>query len=165
MSKVTEAGSRPIGNHVSAKAAIDQVVSTFFSAFNNKDNHVADLECLNEIFTINGCLSKTCGEPVSTSTLVDFVAARHLLLNGGYLQQFSEREIWERTDIFGSVAHRLCVYEKSGILHGNFFETMGMKSIQLLRTEHGWKISSVAWDDERDGLSVADVMDEIRSNI
>ena len=27
-----------------------------------------------------------------------------------------------------------------------------MKSIQLVNTEKGWRICSVVWDDERDGI-------------
>jgi len=29
-----------------------------------------------------------------------------------------------------------------------------MKTLQLVRTAGGWRISAVAWDDERDGLEV-----------
>ena len=36
-------------------------------------------------------------------------------------------------------------------LSGQRFEAKGMKSIQLVNTEQGWRICSVVWDDERDG--------------
>ncbi len=32
----------------------------------------------------------------------------------------------------------------------------GMKTLQLVRTAAGWKISGAAWDDEREGLSLDD---------
>lgn len=136
------------------KLAIDLVVSGFFSAFNNKDGKSVDLQCLNDIFVPGGVTVKTCGEPPSVCSLADFVASRHKLLNDGELDDFSEEELWERTDIFGSIAQRLCLYKKSGVLSGKKFETKGMKSIQLVNTETGWKISSVAWDDERAGVAV-----------
>ena len=147
-------GVHEISHDDANKAAIDQVVSTFFSSFNNRDGKLADLDGLSEIFLPNGVIVKTCGEPPTVLNLVDFVAPRESLLNGGELEDFSEEEIWERTDIFGSVAQRFCSYKKSGVLAGEKFETRGMKSIQLINTESGWKIAALAWDDERSGVSV-----------
>jgi hypothetical protein len=37
-----------------------------------------------------------------------------------------------------------------------------MKSIQLINTEAGWKISAVAWDDEREGVFIPVIVDEIK---
>ena len=125
-----------------------------FSSFNNRDGKLADLDGLSEIFLPNGVIVKTCGEPPTVFNLAEFVAPRDALLNGGELEDFSEEELWERTDIFGSVAQRFCLYKKSGVIAGEKFETRGMKSIQLVNTESGWKIASLAWDDERSGVSI-----------
>lgn len=45
-------------------------------------------------------------------------------------------------------------YGKSGTLKGVSFEARGMISTQFVRTPAGWKMSSMAWDDERPGLSI-----------
>jgi hypothetical protein len=147
-------GVHEISHDDTNKAAIDQIVSTLFSSFNNRNGKLADLNSLSDIFLPNGAIVKTCGEPPTVLNLADFVAPRDILLNGGELEDFSEEEIWERTDIFGSVAQRFCLYKKSGALAGEKFETRGMKSIQLVNTESGWKIASLAWDDERSGVSI-----------
>jgi len=147
-------GVHEISHDDANKAAIDQVVSTLFSSFNNRHGNLADLDRLSEIFLPNGVIVKTCGEPPTVFNLVDFVAPRELLLNGGDLKDFSEEEIWERTDIFGGVAQRFCLYKKSGVFAGEKFETRGMKSIQLVSTESGWKIVSLIWDDERSGVRI-----------
>ena len=152
---------RAINNYETEKSAIDQVVNRFFSAFNNKNGRQADLDSLSDIFVADGLIVKTCGGSPSVCNLAEFIAPRRELLNGGDLKNFSEQEVWERTDIFGSVAQRLCVYEKSGVLSGQEFASKGMKSIQLIKTEAGWKISSVAWDDEREGFSVPATGEEI----
>ena len=137
------------------KLAIDGVVNRFFSAFNNKNGRSADLGSLADIFMEGAVIIKTCGSPISVHSLTEFMMPRRKLLNGGQLEEFSEEELWERTDIFGNVAQRFCLYRKSGVLSGERFENKGMKSIQLVKTESGWKMSSVAWDDERAGLAVA----------
>ena len=36
------------------------------------------------------------------------------------------------------------------MLDGEPFTGRGAKSVQLVRTSDGWRISAVAWDDERD---------------
>jgi len=41
----------------------------------------------------------------------------------------------------------------AGCLDGRAFRTRGMKTFQFVRTPAGWRISAVAWDDEREGLS------------
>jgi hypothetical protein len=60
----------------------------------------------------------------------------------------------ERTDIFGGIAQRFSLYEKSGVQLGRPFLTRGVKSLQFVRTAEGWKIAAVAWDDERENQEI-----------
>jgi hypothetical protein len=57
--------------------------------------------------------------------------------------------------IFGNVAHRFSAYAKAGISDGTSFEARGVITTQFVKTLGGWKISAMAWDDERPGLSIA----------
>jgi hypothetical protein len=59
--------------------------------------------------------------------------------------------------VFGDVAQHFCSYEKSGVQDGVPFTGRGMKTVQLVRMPEGWRISAVAWDDEREGLTVRPV--------
>ena len=143
-----------IEHYDAEKSAIDHLVSRFFSAFTNVNGTCVNLDGLTDIFLSGAVIIKTCGEPISLDSLAEFIEPRKKLLNGGELEEFSEEELWERTDIFGGIAQRMCLYRKSGVLSGNRFETKGMKSMQLVNTEAGWKISSVLWDDEREGVAI-----------
>ena len=58
------------------------------------------------------------------------------------------------TQVFGRVAQRFSTYAKSGTLKGVAFEARGMISTQFVATPEGWKMSVMAWDDERPGLSL-----------
>ena len=71
------------------------------------------------------------------------------MLSDGTLTNFCEREIFQKTEIFRGVAQRFCLYEKSGELNGERFETKGMKTIQFIKANEEWKMSSVAWSDEK----------------
>lgn len=141
-------------NDVDEKRAIDTVVNKFFSAFDNRNAKPAKLDALRSLFSDNAIIVKTCGESPVTYNIDEFINPRRELLSGGGLEEFSERELWERTTVFGCMAQRLCAYRKSGVLGGKMFETDGMKSMQFVRTDTGWKITAVIWDDERARLTV-----------
>ena len=41
-------------------------------------------------------------------------------------------------------------------MNGKEFENKGIKTMQFIKTSAGWKISSVAWDDEREEFKIDD---------
>jgi hypothetical protein len=41
-------------------------------------------------------------------------------------------------------------------MHGEAIAGRGLISTQFIRTPRGWKMSSMAWDDERPGLAIPD---------
>ena len=129
--------------------AIDAVVAAFFRAFDNTGGAKPALDSLHAL-CLPGCvIVKAVGATPEVSMLPEFIAPRAKLLAGGGLTEFSEHETQARTDRFGNVAQRFSSYRKSGVLDGVRFATEGRKSIQLIRTPAGWRISAVAWDDER----------------
>ena len=69
------------------------------------------------------------------------------MLNDGTLTDFSENEISHKTEVFRNIAQRFCLYEKSGKLYGKFFKSEGMKTIQYIKIDTEWKMTSVAWSD------------------
>ncbi len=77
-----------------------------------------------------------------------------MLVRTGELTRFREWELSETTVGFGNVAHRFSAYAKSGTMKGVPFEVRGMISTQFVLTPAGWKISAMAWDDERPGLCI-----------
>jgi hypothetical protein len=78
------------------------------------------------------------------------------MVDSGALTSFEEVETAETTEVFGNIAHRFSTYEKRGTMHGEAIEGGGLISTQFIRTPSGWKMSSMAWDDERPGLAIPD---------
>jgi hypothetical protein len=99
---------------------------------------------------------RTCGPDTEVFSISEFIAPRELLLNDGSLVDLCEREEWETTEIFGNVAQRFLAYRKTGVLHGERFDTRGMMTIQFVRKDGEWKMSAIAWDDERNGVVIPD---------
>ena len=91
-----------------------------------------------------------------TARVDEFIAPRQATVDAGELTGFEETELTGETEVFGNVAHRLSGYAKRGTLNGEAFEARGVISTQFVRTPEGWRISAMAWDDERAGLAVPD---------
>jgi hypothetical protein len=132
---------------------LDDLVARFYGAFDNRAG-APNVAVLRELFIPEGLIVKCGAGAPEVYDLERFIAPRERLLTDGTLIGFSEQELSARTEIAGSTAARWSLYRKSGVLAGDAFEATGIKTMQFVHTATGWKFSSVAWDDERDGFSV-----------
>jgi len=137
-----------------AKREIDRLVRSFFALFSNRGGVVPELNAIFDLFVPRGIISKCVAVPPEVSTLEEFIAPRRELLSSGDLREFHEVETSESTLVLGHLAQRVSGYTKSGVLNGMPFSTRGVKVFQFVLTADGWRIVSVAWDDERAGFSV-----------
>jgi SnoaL-like domain len=135
------------------RAAIAQVIRTFFAAFTSGAGCTARLDALAELFLPAAVIVRTGGEPVVYG-VESFIAPRRALLTGGTLVDFREWELSGHTEVFGDIAQHFCSYAKAGVQNGTPFTGRGMKTMQFIRTSAGWRISAAAWADEHDGLSI-----------
>lgn len=129
------------------KAQLDELTRTFLGAFTNTGGRKPDVDAIREVFIPQGMIIKNVGAEPVIYDLDAFIAPREKILTDGTLTEFSEWEVAERTEIFGSIAHRFSEYRKSGFLNGVWFEGSGHKTVQFVRTRAGWRMSSMAWDD------------------
>lgn len=137
--------------------AVAAVIDTFFSAFVSGAAAVRGAELLRQVLLPEAVIVRACGlEPVSY-TVETFIQPRVELLAAGRLHDFRERAVTTRIDVFGDIAQAWCWYDKSWSEDGQAHHEHGMKTIQLIRTGAGWRISALAWDDERPGLTVPTV--------
>lgn len=107
---------------------------------------------IHRLFIESGLLIRNVGPTPEISSVTEFIRPRQVLVDTGQLTQFHEAEIAAVTEVFGNVAHRFSSYSKSGTQNGTPFQARGMISTQFVNTPAGWKISAMAWDDERPGL-------------
>ncbi|RAP22548.1 hypothetical protein C2W64_03536 [Brevibacillus laterosporus] len=138
------------------KTIINELTVAFYRSFTNKGNIKPNVNGIYQLFIPEGLIIKNCDSAPEIYNLQQFIEPREKLLKEGLLVDFEEKELFDKTEIFGNIAHRFSLYKKSGILSGREFEAQGMKTIQFIKTTDGWKISSLAWDDERDGLLIPD---------
>jgi len=136
------------------KAELDRLTAEYFQAVSFEAGEMPPYENIHGLFIETGLLIKNTASTPEISTVRQFIEPRKALVHSGELTRFREAELSETTEIFGNVAHRFSAYEKSGTLKGAPFEARGMISTQFILTPAGWKMSALAWDDERPGLSI-----------
>lgn len=138
----------------SDRAAVQAVVDAFFSAFVSGPDCSERMDRLRALLLPQAVVVRTCGLEPAVMTVEEFIAPREALLAGGSLTGFREWAVEGRIDVFGDIAHWFGSYAKAGTQGGETFTGRGMKTIQLIRTAQGWRVSAAAWDDEREGLEL-----------
>ncbi|MFF3334075.1 GNAT family N-acetyltransferase [Streptomyces sp. NPDC002888] len=129
------------------RAELDRLMRAFLGAFTNTGGSRPDVDVIREVFIPQGMIIKNLGADPVIYDLDAFIEPREKILTDGTLTEFSEWEVADRTEVFGSIAHRFSAYRKSGYLDGEWFESSGHKTTQFVRTPAGWRMSSMAWDD------------------
>lgn len=142
----------PPGPSLELKAQID----AFFDAVSFQSGQRPGYAKIRDLFVDNAKLIKSSSEFPEVLSVDDFIATRQSLVDSGALTSFEEIETAEVTEAFGNIAHRFSTYKKRGTMHREAIEGTGVISTQFIRTPIGWKMSSMAWDDERQGLTIPD---------
>ena len=136
------------------KDTLKHLTEGFFRAVSFEVGQHPPYASIHDLFIAEGLLIKNVGKTPEISTVAQFIEPRQAAVDAGDLTRFREWELSETTHIFGHVAHRFSAYAKSGTLKGAPFEARGMISTQFVLTPVGWRMSAMAWDDERPGLTI-----------
>ena len=130
----------------------ERLVREFFQSVSFNAGAKPHYEHLRELFIPEGKLIRNNLAAPEIAGIDQFIAPRQKTVDAGELTAFQEVECAAITEVFGNIAHRLTTYKKWGTLHGQAFEGRGVISTQFIHTPAGWRISSMAWDDERPGV-------------
>jgi hypothetical protein len=136
------------------EAELDRLTNEFFRAVSFEPGGVPPYDNIYALFIESGLLIKNTGTTPEVSGIRAFIEPRQAMVRSGELTRFRETELSATTQIFGNVAQRFSAYAKDGTMKGTAFEARGMISTQFVKTPSGWKMSAMAWDDERPGLSL-----------
>ena len=137
-------------------AELSKLTDGFFRAVSFVKGTTPPYANIHALFIEMGLLIKNSGVLPEICSLRQFIEPRQASVRAGELTRFYEAEVSHSSEVFGNVAHRFSTYVKSGTLKGVSFEAKGMISTQFIRTPDGWRVSSMVWDDERQGLALAD---------
>lgn len=133
------------------KAELDRLIDRFFRALSFEPGQQPAIESLPALFIESALLIDNSGPAPDVASVGAFIAARGARVRSGEWTRFRVIERAETTEVFGSVAHRLSACTKSWAQHGADSEQRRIVSTQFVLGPGGWRISAMAWDDERAG--------------
>lgn len=143
MAEMERAQTAQTGN-----AEIDAITAEFFDAFTNCGGRAPEVDCLYNLFIPQAIIVKNTGGQPEVYDVAGFVEPRREILSNGTLTEFREAEVSERTQVYGRIAQRFSLYEKSWIANGKRYTGSGAKTIQFVLTPAGWRLASLVWDDD-----------------
>jgi RimJ/RimL family protein N-acetyltransferase len=130
------------------KLLIDQLTETFFNIFTNSNQQQPNWNTIYTICIPETMIIKKNSDNEDVYNLNTFIEPRKKILSDGTLTEFMEYETSEETRIVGRIAQRFSRFQKKGYHNGTYFEGNGNKLFQYVKTNNGWKISSVIWEDD-----------------
>ena len=130
------------------KIEINNLTKQFFKLFDNTDHKIPDWTIAKKICIPEIIIIKKTGLTEVVYNLANFIEPRKTILSDGTLTNFQEQELEEETQIIGHIAHRRSRYQKSGNLSGKAFIETGAKLFQFIKTNNGWRINSLVWEDD-----------------
>jgi hypothetical protein len=134
---------------MSDEAELARLTGEFLAAVSFQRGGRPAYERIRELFIPEGRLIRTSGDAPEVTTVDEFIAPRVATFESGALSEFYEGELAAVTELFGNAGHRRSDYEKRGVLNGEAFAARGVIFTQFVRTPDGWRMSAMAWDDER----------------
>ena len=129
------------------KLLIDNLTKIFYNVFTNSNQRQPDWNLLFTLCIPEIIIIKKSGTTEIVYSLQSFIEPRQAILSDGTLTEFNESETEYETKIFGNVAQRCSKYKKNGYLNGTYFNGHGVKLFQFIKTNSGWRISSIVWED------------------
>ncbi|MDB5007671.1 MAG: hypothetical protein JWQ84_403 [Mucilaginibacter sp.] len=134
--------------------AIDYITEDFYESLSFQDGELPDLETVRELFYNEGLLiNNSFGKPIKF-TADTFTMTLEAQIADGTLQQFMQRELYSKTEIFGKIAQRMSVYEYSFADHGTENLPRGINYIQYVLVDDHWRFTSMAWNDENENYQI-----------
>ena len=130
------------------KIEINNLTKQFFNLFDNTENKIPDWTIAQKICIPEILIIKKTGLSEVVYNLANFIEPRKAILSNGTLTNFQEQELHEETQIIGHIAQRRSMYQKSGNLSGRSVTETGTKLFQFIKTNDGWRISSLVWEDD-----------------
>jgi hypothetical protein len=131
-------------------AEIDYLTNDFYKAISFERSKPPDFTPVKILFYGGGILINNSFNTPITFTAGSFIEAMESQVADGNIEQFMEREIRSKTEMFGKVAHRISVYEYNFADHEMQKLPRGINFIQFVQIEDNWRILSMAWFDENE---------------
>ncbi len=145
----------PVSYTVPDSAAIKKAVDDAYAAISFKKGEQPRTDQIANFFTPQAQLINYRTDSAATLGITQFVDAYKQFIIKSKITYFQEDELFGRTEQFGRIAHRISTY-RTFLNNPDTAAERGVNSFQLIKTNTGWKVSSIIWDVEKPSLKIPD---------
>ena len=129
---------------------IDDLTRDFYQSISFAHAEPPDFTPVKILFFGEGILiNNTFNTPI-VFTAQSFIQAMESQVAEGSIEQFVERELHSKTEVFGKVGHRISIYEYNFADHAIERMPRGVNFIQFVQIDGNWRILSMVWFDENE---------------
>jgi hypothetical protein len=129
---------------------IDYLTRDFYQSISFGNSEAPDFGPVKMLFFGDGILVNNSFNKPITFTAESFIEAMESQVAEGNIEQFMQRELNSKTEVFGKVAHRVSIYEYNFSDHKVQKPPRGVNFIQFVQIDGNWRILSMAWFDENE---------------
>ncbi len=133
---------------------IDHLIQKFYECVCFHPEHYPKYDQLQELFYGDGKLLNCNYDKPIDFTVHSYIQAMMHQIEEGNATFYSQQEISDVTEVFGRTAQRISVYEYAFEAEAVQPWKRGVNYVQFIFAEGKWKIVSMIWSDEREGVRI-----------
>ncbi len=134
--------------------AIDQLTAKLYNCICFEVGGYPPVDNLKGLFLPTARMIRNDGEQPEIMAVDEFISSYKSRIDDGTIKSFYEGELHEITEIFGKIAHRFSTYETKFDLTKDEPFNIGINSIQYIKIDGEWKISSIVWNNQTEDLKI-----------
>ena len=141
-------------NQESDLELIDDLTFELYNSICFDIGNVPPVKNLRDILLPSAKMIRNSEDSHEIMTVDDFIISYKERIADGTIKSFYEGELHHITEIFGKIAQRFSTYETKFDLIVDKPFAIGINSIQYIKIDAEWKISSIVWNNQTDDLRI-----------
>ena len=134
----------------------DDAIQKLYHALTYDHDTMPDWKLLRSLFLEDALLIHAIDTAYQKMDIDEFIERFKKQINSGNLLQFRESEINRKRDSYAGIYHAFSTYSATIESTDGTDTVRGVNSIQLIRKDGGWFITSILWFDETDKYALPD---------
>ncbi|MEO0632338.1 MAG: hypothetical protein AAFY46_16665 [Planctomycetota bacterium] len=138
------------------EAEIDALLTDLYACISGPAGKERDWATFERVFAADARMTAFFGTPDGNNSSMSLTPGEYREQIGPRLVEmgFEERETHRVLEVYGHIAHAFSTYQ--GTYNGGIMKTSveGINSIQLIKTDSGWKVHSLVWQQANTDLPV-----------
>jgi len=134
--------------------AIHTITKKLYDGLCFEQGQFPDFKGVRKLFLENARFIEHDGQQENIKTFDDFSASLTSVIKSGQLISSFEKEVFEKTEIFGSIAQRFSTFEAYVSVDSKKPYSQGVNSFQFIKDSDGWHIASLMWQCAGPGVEI-----------